>query len=94
MPGNHSKTHKNNTGANHAGGGKGSKSKSKSRSKSGSKSKKSKSKMGANMCYCVKCKKGTIPSNMVEKTTKNGRCMMSGTCSKCGTKVNKFCKSK
>ena len=76
-------------------GGKRSKSASKSKGPKKSKSKKrTKSKMGANMCYCVKCKKGTIPSNMIEKTTKNGRCMMSGTCSKCGTKVNKFCKSK
>jgi hypothetical protein len=64
---------------------------SKKASKSKSKSSK-KSKMAADMCYCVKCKKGVKPTGMKKETFANGRCAMKGTCSVCGTKVMKFCK--
>jgi RNase P subunit RPR2 len=40
--------------------------------------------------YCLKCKTQQEMSNAQEKTTKNGRTMMSGNCKECGTKTNKF----
>ena len=40
--------------------------------------------------YCVKCKKMVNVKDGVIKMSKNGRRMLSGTCDKCGTKVNKF----
>jgi hypothetical protein len=40
--------------------------------------------------YCLKCKKQQDVKDPKDKKTKNGRSMVSGTCSKCGTKVNKF----
>lgn len=44
------------------------------------------------MIYCVKCKKKTDTNNQHEKTSKNNRKMLSGTCSTCGTKKNVFVK--
>lgn len=42
--------------------------------------------------YCLKCKKNTETQNEQQRTAKNGRNMLSGTCSVCGTKKNKFIK--
>lgn len=44
--------------------------------------------------YCVMCKCKQTMDQAKEKKTSNGRNMMSGTCSKCGTKMNVFVSSK
>ena len=44
--------------------------------------------------YCVRCKSKQAMSDAKEKTTSNGRLMMSGTCSKCNCKMNVFLSSK
>lgn len=49
---------------------------------------------GAEKGYCFKCKKQQEMKDAKIKTTSNGRKMMGGVCSKCGTKVNKFVSSK
>jgi hypothetical protein len=45
--------------------------------------------------YCVQksCKKMVDVKDPKEKTTKNGREMISGKCSECGGKVNAFVKA-
>ena len=43
--------------------------------------------------YCVRCKCKQTITNAKEKTTSNGRHMMSGTCPKCSTKINVFVSS-
>jgi len=40
--------------------------------------------------YCVKCKAKTEIKDAKEVTMKNGRPAITGTCSKCGTKVFKI----
>ena len=40
--------------------------------------------------YCVKCKAKTDIKDPKEVTMKNGRPAVTGTCSKCGTKVFKI----
>lgn len=44
------------------------------------------------MAYCVKCKAQREMKDPKEDTTANGRKMMKGTCSVCGTKMNLFVK--
>lgn len=43
--------------------------------------------------YCVKCKKMQDISSPKKVKSKNGRSMLKGICSKCGTKMNKFISS-
>lgn len=43
--------------------------------------------------YCLKCKKEQVMKDPKDKTTSNGRKMVSGTCTVCTTKMNKFVKS-
>ena len=45
-----------------------------------------------NTAYCVKCKARRVMKDAVQVTTKNGRHMKKGICSKCGTKMAKFVK--
>lgn len=40
--------------------------------------------------YCVRCKSKQAMKEAQEKTTANGRRMMSGKCTTCATKVNVF----
>lgn len=40
--------------------------------------------------YCVKCKSKSNMTDVEEKTAKNGRKMLSGKCTTCSTKMNKF----
>ena len=40
--------------------------------------------------YCVKCKQKREMKNTSKTKSKNGREMMRGTCSVCGTKMCKF----
>lgn len=40
--------------------------------------------------YCLKCKSQKEMKDPKDKTTKNGRHMVSGTCTICATKMNKF----
>lgn len=40
--------------------------------------------------YCLKCKTQMEMKDPKSKTTSNGRSMMCGTCTACGTKMNKF----
>ena len=40
--------------------------------------------------YCVKCRKMKNMLNVRQVKSKNGRNMLKGTCSECGTKMNKF----
>ena len=40
--------------------------------------------------YCLRCKKQTESKNTANVITKNGKNMISGICSVCGTKTNKF----
>lgn len=40
--------------------------------------------------YCVVCKIKQQIQQAKEKETSNGRCMISGTCPKCGTRMNVF----
>lgn len=40
--------------------------------------------------YCVRCKSKQTMSQAIEKTTANGRRMMSGVCAKCNCKMNVF----
>lgn len=45
--------------------------------------------------YCVKCRKKVKPAKSPRLAkTKNNRSMLKGECSKCGTKVCRFVKSK
>lgn len=44
------------------------------------------------MAYCVKCKAKREMKDPVKTTTENGRNMMKGTCSVCGTKMGLFIK--
>lgn len=44
--------------------------------------------------YCVRCKSKQTIKDAKEKTTANGRQMMSGECPTCATKVNVFVSSK
>lgn len=44
--------------------------------------------------YCVMCKCKQQMEAAKEKKTSNGRLMMSGTCKKCGTKMNVFIANK
>ena len=44
--------------------------------------------------YCMKCKKQVEVKDPQETVTKNGRPLVKGTCSVCGTKVNKFLPTK
>ncbi len=44
--------------------------------------------------YCVKCKAKVEVKDPKEVEMKNGRPAVSGTCSKCGTKVFKITKAK
>lgn len=44
--------------------------------------------------YCVRCKSKQTMSQPQEKTTANGRRMMSGNCPKCNCKMNVFLSSK
>jgi len=44
------------------------------------------------MIYCLKCKKRTETIGEHERTTSNGRRMISGTCKVCGTQKNQFVK--
>lgn len=43
--------------------------------------------------YCVKCKSHTETKNQKKRQSKNGRTMLSGVCSKCGTKKSQFVSS-
>jgi len=43
--------------------------------------------------YCLKCRKNTETNDEHQKTTSNGRNMVSGTCNVCGSKKNVFVKS-
>lgn len=43
--------------------------------------------------YCVKCKQKQSFKNPTVKETANGRKMLQGECSVCGTKVNVFLKA-
>ena len=40
--------------------------------------------------YCVKCKSKCEMKDATTKTAKNGRHMLQGTCTVCGTKMTKF----
>ncbi len=42
--------------------------------------------------YCVKCRKMMSMSNEKKLKSKNGRNMIQGNCSKCGTKMSVFIK--
>lgn len=42
--------------------------------------------------YCVKCRCTSTIGGATLKTAANGRKMMCGTCTKCGTKMTKFVK--
>lgn len=42
--------------------------------------------------YCVKCKAKTGTKDLHEAVSKNGRKMIKGVCSICGTKKNQFVK--
>jgi len=42
--------------------------------------------------FCLKCKKHCDIKDSIVKTTKNNRMMMSGLCSVCNTRTNKFLK--
>ncbi len=44
--------------------------------------------------FCVMCKCKQQMEQVKEKKTSNGRRMMSGLCSKCGTKMNVFIANK
>jgi len=44
--------------------------------------------------FCVMCKSKQKMEQAKEKKTSNGSLMMSGTCSKCGTKMNVFIANK
>ena len=44
--------------------------------------------------YCFKCKLKTETLDGIEKTSSNGRNMIKGTCSVCGTKKSVFLSSK
>lgn len=43
--------------------------------------------------YCVKCKSKTSTNNIANKTSKNGKNMVIGNCSNCGSKKSVFIKS-
>jgi hypothetical protein len=45
-----------------------------------------------NQSFCLKCKSNQDIKDVEFKTTKNNRKMMSGLCSVCNTKTNKFLK--
>ena len=45
------------------------------------------------LMYCLKCREKTETNNEHERTTSNGRNMISGTCKVCGTKKNLFVRS-
>ena len=40
--------------------------------------------------YCVKCKRKTPTSNLIESHTKNNKSILKGICEICGTKKNQF----
>lgn len=40
--------------------------------------------------YCVKCKKNTDTNNITNRVSKNGKNMVQGSCSVCGTKKTRF----
>lgn len=42
------------------------------------------------LIFCVRCKSKTETKNPTNSTSKNGRNMIKGTCSKCGTKKCQF----
>lgn len=44
--------------------------------------------------FCVRCKSKQTISQPKEKTTSNGRKMITGACLKCATKINVFVSSK
>lgn len=46
------------------------------------------------ICYCVKCKKKTDTTDMINKTAKNGRPIMLGKCADCNNKKAKFLSNK
>lgn len=47
-------------------------------------------KLGPGEGYCVKCRTGRQMQNPKEKTMKNGRKMLQGSCAVCGTTVSKI----
>ena len=42
--------------------------------------------------YCVKCKQSREMKDIKKKKSSNGRNMVTGVCSKCGTKMSVFTK--
>ena len=42
--------------------------------------------------YCLKCKRRTETTDAVEKTLRNGKKILQGTCKSCGSKKNRFLK--
>lgn len=44
------------------------------------------------MIYCVKCKKKTPTENLTTGISRNGRKMIQGNCTVCGTKKTQFTK--
>jgi hypothetical protein len=44
--------------------------------------------------FCVRCKSKQTITQPKEKTTSNGRKMMTGACQKCNTKINVFVSGK
>lgn len=51
-------------------------------------------KLGVGEGYCVKCRKARQMQNPHEKTMKNGRKMLQGSCAVCGTKISRILGSK
>jgi len=51
---------------------------------------KAKQMIGAGLMYCLKCRKPTETTETVEKTLRNGKKVMQGLCSICGSKKNRF----
>ena len=48
--------------------------------------------MTTELCYCMRCKNKTNMKNISEKTTTKGQNMLTGNCTVCDCKVNKFVK--
>jgi hypothetical protein len=45
---------------------------------------------GQGLLYCLKCKNKTETKNTTEKTLRNGKRVMQGLCTVCGSKKNRF----
>lgn len=50
--------------------------------------------MSEHIGYCVRCKKKRRMTNVKKVHMKNGRRRLAGRCSRCGTRMSKFIRSK